>query len=122
MPTYQRVSEVSPYQIWDGATARAVHGERVTVGIIDLDPDVFVPEHRHGNEQVGFVIRGAVTMEIDGDERLLIPGDMYSIRGSVPHSAKAGPEGATVVDVFAPVRADWETAPRLSPSPGKWPS
>ncbi len=98
-----------------------MHGERLTVGIIDLDPAIFVPEHKHENEQLGFVLRGEVTMGIGGDERQLHPGDMYSIPGGVPHSAAAGPDGATVVDVFAPIRADWEKAPRMPASPGRWP-
>jgi hypothetical protein len=32
---------------------------------------------------------------------------MYVIPANVPHDAIAGPEGAVVVDVFAPVRDDW---------------
>ena len=121
MPTYQRVADLRPYRIWDGAVARAIHGERLTVGIIDLDPDLLVPEHAHQNEQLGFVLQGRVTMVIGGDERELQIGDTYSIPSGVPHSAKAGTHGATVVDVFAPIRADWEKVPRLPISEGRWP-
>jgi len=48
-------------------------------------------------------------------------GDAYRIASQVPHSATGGANGATFVDVFAPVRSDWDKAPRLKPFPGGWP-
>jgi len=119
--TYGSVSGLEPYAIWRGATARAIHGERLTVAVVDLEPDLQVPEHHHDNEQLGFVLKGHVTMVIAGASQRLGVGDTYVIPSNVPHSASTGPDGATVVDVFAPVRADWEQAARLDPSPGAWP-
>jgi quercetin dioxygenase-like cupin family protein len=121
MKTYHTVSELTPAKIWDGVLARPLNGERVTIGFVDLDPNVLVPEHRHENEQVGFVQRGSVTMTIAGEARELPVSGTYRIPSNVPHSAKAGAGGASVVDVFAPVRADWDKAPRLKPAPGRWP-
>ena len=88
---------------------------------VDLDPGSDVPEHQHENEQVGVVLRGSVTMTIAGESRELGPGETYSIPPNVRHSARGGPEGGTVIDIFAPVRSDWESAERLEPSPGAWP-
>jgi quercetin dioxygenase-like cupin family protein len=121
MSTFQKLSELIPRRIWDGAIARAIHAERVTVGFVDLDPGILVPEHRHENEQVGFVLQGMVKMIIAGDARDLQAGDAYTIPSGVPHSAEAGPDGATVVDVFSPVRTDWKSARQLEVSPGRWP-
>ena len=122
METFRAVADVPPARIWDGVLARPLNGERVTVGFVDIDPNVLVPEHRHENEQVGFVQRGSVTMTIAGESRELSVGGTYTIPSNVPHSAKAGAGGASVVDVFAPVRADWDKAPRLEPTPGRWPA
>ena len=121
METFRAVADVPPARIWDGVLARPLNGERVTVGFVDIDPNVLVPEHRHENEQIGFVQRGSVTMTIAGESRELSVGGTYVIPSQVPHSAKAGAGGASVVDVFAPVRADWDKAPRMKPSPGRWP-
>jgi quercetin dioxygenase-like cupin family protein len=121
MSTFTSFSTVRPYKIWAGAVARAVHGERVTMALIDLDPNLDIPEHHHVNEQLGFVVLGKVTMVIGGEEKELAAGDAYSIKSDVPHSARTGQEGATVIDVFAPVRSDWEKAERLEPSRGHWP-
>jgi unsaturated pyranuronate lyase len=121
MEIYRAIADLPPARIWDGVLARIVNGERLTIGFVDLDPNVLVPEHRHENEQVGFVLRGSVTMVVAGDARELGVGSTYTITSQVPHSAKAGPNGATVVDVFAPIRADWDKAPRVKPFPGGWP-
>jgi quercetin dioxygenase-like cupin family protein len=119
--TFDRVDGLRPYRIWDGAVARAVHGERITFAVVDLEPDVAVPQHQHPNEQVGTVLRGAITMTIAGESRSLTTGDTYVIPGDVPHAALVGPQGATVVDVFDPPREDWERLERLEPSSGAWP-
>ena len=78
-------------------------------------------EHRHPNEQLGFVLRGAVTFRVGEEERLLQPGGMWRIPSDVPHEVKAGPEGAVVVDIFAPPRSDWGALERLAPRPPRWP-
>ena len=44
MEIYRAVADVPPARIWDGVLARVVNGERVTVGFVDLDPNVQVPE------------------------------------------------------------------------------
>ena len=118
---FDSVAALRPYKIWKGATARAVQGERITMAVVDVDADQQVPEHSHDNEQLGFVLRGKITMTVAGVSRTLAVGETYSIPGNTPHSAATGPEGATVVDVFAPVRSDWEQVERLPPEPGLWP-
>ena len=121
MNVFQTVARLKPARIWDGVLARVVNGDRVTIGFVDIDPNAQVPEHRHENEQVGFVLRGSVTMVVDGQSRELRVGETYTIASQLPHSAKAGVGGVTVVDVFAPVRQDWKAAPTVEPFPGGWP-
>jgi quercetin dioxygenase-like cupin family protein len=119
--TFRALGDLRPYVLLDGITARAVNGERMTMAVVDLDPDLVMPEHHHENEQLGFIITGSLTFHIGAEARELGPGDTYSIPSHVPHHVVVGPDGCTVVDVFAPVRADWESAKRLAPSPGRWP-
>ena len=121
MGTFDRIHELRPYAIWEGTIARAVHGEQITMAVVELDPNVAVPEHRHVNEQLGFVARGSITMTVGGEARELGVGETYVIATDVPHAAVAGAEGATVVDVFSPPRQDWEGLERLEPSRAVWP-
>ena len=93
----------------------------MTLAAVDLEPGAVVAEHRHENEQLGFVIKGSVLFTIAGEKRQLQAGDTYAIPSNVPHHVVTGPEGATLVDVFAPVRADWEKLPRPDPFPPDWP-
>ncbi len=119
--TFRPVAELHPIVLADGVLARSVEGERMTLAVVDLEPNAVVAEHRHENEQLGFIIRGSMTMRI-GDEVLeLHAGDTYVIPSEVEHGAAAGPEGATVTDVFAPTRADWAGKEHRDPAPGSWP-
>ena len=122
MSAFTKFADLRPYQIWEGGVARAIHGHRITAAVIDLAPNIDIREHNHENEQVGFVLKGKVIMIIDGQARELSVGEGYLILSNVRHSARTGSDGATVVDMFAPVRADWEGATRLEPSSGSWPS
>lgn len=121
MSAYASLSELRPIRIWDSARARAVEGDRITLAVIDLDAGSKVPEHRHENEQVGIVLRGAITMTVAGEARTLGPGETYVIPSGAAHSAAAGPDGASVIDTFSPTRADWAALDRLEPGPGMWP-
>ena len=119
--TFESLRNIRPHALREGITARAVEGERMTMAVVDLAPDAVLPEHHHENEQLGFVIAGALTMKIGTEKRELHAGDTYAIPSHVPHDAVAGPQGATVADVFAPVRADWAELKRTEPSAGSWP-
>jgi quercetin dioxygenase-like cupin family protein len=110
-----------PINIWDGVVARRVQGERITLAIVELDPNAIVPEHRHPNEQNGMVIQGRVRFRVGDEERDLGPGGTWQILGDVPHSVVAGPDGAIVIDVFTPIRDDWDRFELLD-QPPVWPA
>ena len=116
------MGSVPPQQIWDGIVGRVVHGERLTLGLIELEPDAVLPEHQHDNEQLGMVIEGSITFRIGTERETLGPGGAYRIRSNVPHDAVIGSEGAVVIDVFAPVREDWKTLPDAEQRPPRWPA
>jgi quercetin dioxygenase-like cupin family protein len=121
MGNLEDLRDVAPKQIWAGVSARVVAGERITLAIVELEPGAVVPEHRHDNEQLGFVIQGSIRFTVDGETRDLGPGGTWRILGGTPHDAVAGDEGAVVVDVFSPVRSDWdEVAPGPTRVP-RWP-
>jgi quercetin dioxygenase-like cupin family protein len=121
MPELRDLASLTPIQIWEGVRARRVQGDQVTLAIVELDPGAVVPEHRHPNEQNGMVIRGEVRFRIGDEERRLGPGGTWRILGGVPHSVVTGPEGAVVIDVFAPIRSDWDALPTLEPEAPRWP-
>jgi quercetin dioxygenase-like cupin family protein len=118
---FANLGEIAPQRIWDGVAVRVVDGERLTLGIVELDADAVVPEHAHENEQLGIVLSGSLTFRVGGEERDLGPGGTWTIPANVPHEVRVGPEGAVVVDVFAPVRDDWSQLERQPPRDARWP-
>ena len=107
--------------VWDGVAARRIQGDRITLALIELDPDSVVPEHRHEYEQVGLVIRGRLSFRVAEETREVGPGDGWRILRDVPHSVAVGPDGATVVETFSPVRSDWDHLPVHESSRPRWP-
>jgi quercetin dioxygenase-like cupin family protein len=108
-------------QVWETVAARAIHGERQSLAVVELDPHAVVPEHRHVNEQLGIVISGSLEFRIGNETRALGPGETWTIPSNVPHEVTAGPDGAVVIDVFAPVRGDWEGLEKSPPREPRWP-
>ena len=60
MSVFADIGDVPPQQIWAGVVSRAVHGDRMTMGLIELDAGAVVPEHSHEPEQVGILLAGLV--------------------------------------------------------------
>ena len=121
MTIFSSLNEIPPQRIWDGVLARVVEGDRMSFAVVELAPNSIVARHQHPNEQIGIVLRGSFTFTIGDERRLLRTGDTYNIPAGVPHDAVTGPEGAVVIDVFAPVRADWSRFAREAPTPPVWP-
>ena len=116
------LEQIPPIQVFDGVRVRRVQGDLVTLAVVELDPHAVVPEHRHAAEQHGMVITGEMDFRVGDERRTLGPGGTWRIRSDVPHEAIAGPHGAVVIDVFAPIRTDWDALPPLEPSSPPWPS
>src|SRR5262249_14950992 len=112
---------IDPQGIWGGVVVRAVHGDRVTLGVVELEPDSHVAEHSHENEQLGLVLSGSVTFRIGDASRELGPGGIWLIPANAPHEVRTGPEGAVVIDVFAPTRDDWSALETPAPRAPRWP-
>jgi quercetin dioxygenase-like cupin family protein len=121
VPGFDDLQGLPVIQVWETVVARAVHGERQSLAVVELDPDAVVPEHKHENEQLGIVITGSLTFRIADETRELGPGETWTIPSNVPHEVTAGPEGAVVIDVFAPVRADWNELEHTEPHKPRWP-
>lgn len=115
------LADIPPIQVFDGVRVRRVQGDLVTLAVVELEPWAIVPEHRHPSEQHGMVITGQMDFRVGSERRTLGPGGTWRIRAEVSHEAKAGPDGAVVIDVFAPIRSDWDELPTLVPGSTVWP-
>ena len=121
MSKFSELAEVAPHLIWDGVAGRVVEGAQATLSVIELEANVVVPEHRHVNEQLGVLVAGSLTFRIADESRELRPGALWSIPADTPHEVHVGPEGAVVVEAFAPARSDWAALERLEGPAPRWP-
>jgi quercetin dioxygenase-like cupin family protein len=85
---------------------RVIHTANMTIARLHLKKGGVVPEHHHINEQVAFVVSGALKFNIGGVFQELRSGECLVIPPDVPHSVEVL-EDSDVIDTFAPGRADW---------------
>jgi quercetin dioxygenase-like cupin family protein len=65
-----------------------------------------VPLHHHENEQITYILEGALLFTLEGREIIVRAGEVLVIPPNVPHSAEAL-EDTIDLDVFTPPRQDW---------------
>ena len=68
-----------------------------------------VPQHAHANEQITYILKGALRFWLgeDGQREIVVrAGEVLVIPSELPHRALALEETLDV-DVFTPPRQDW---------------
>ncbi|HZX95984.1 MAG TPA: cupin domain-containing protein [Myxococcales bacterium] len=88
---------------------RMITGERMMITHVYLKKGCVVPRHQHANEQITYVLEGALRFRLGpaGDEQVDVrAGEVLTIPPDLPHSAEAL-EDTLDVDVFDPPRQDW---------------
>ena len=83
-----------------------VVGQEIMLARVLLKKGCIVPEHSHHNEQLTYVLDGALKFWIDGREIVVHAGEVLCIPAHMPHKAEAL-EDTVDLDVFNPPRADW---------------
>ncbi len=86
-----------------------ITGERTMLAHVYLKKGAVVPMHSHDNEQITYVLEGALKFRIGngGPDRLVVrTGEVLHLPSNVPHEAEAL-EDTIDVDVFTPPRQDW---------------
>jgi quercetin dioxygenase-like cupin family protein len=74
-----------------------------------LDKGAIVPKHQHHNEQLTYIVAGALHFWIGDDQKqevIVRAGEVLHIPSNVWHKAEAL-EDTIDIDVFSPPREDW---------------
>ncbi|HUH13384.1 MAG TPA: cupin domain-containing protein [Longimicrobiales bacterium] len=104
-----RWDEMPKEKVTDTLSRRLVTGERIMLAHVYLDKGCIVPRHSHENEQMTYILEGALRFHIgeEGEQEVIVrAGEVLHIPSHVPHMAEAL-EDTLDVDIFAPPRADW---------------
>jgi len=83
-----------------------VVGQEIMLARVLLKKGCIVPLHSHHNEQLTYILDGALKFWIDGQEIVVNAGETLCIPANMPHKAEAL-EDTIDLDVFTPPRADW---------------
>lgn len=114
MPTESAVrhfrwDDVEKEQVTDMLDRKLITGDRMMLAHVHLKKGCIVPKHSHENEQLTWIVAGALRFWIgeEGAQEIVVnAGEVLHIPSNVPHKAEAL-EDTLDVDIFSPPRADW---------------
>ncbi len=93
-----------------GIETRVFAGEKAVFSVVSFEPGSEGSIHSHPEEQWGVLLEGSGIRIQDDIEVAVGSGDFWRTPGGVAHGFRAGPDGAKVLDVFAPPREAYRTA------------
>jgi len=102
-----RQQDIPVMELIPGARNYIVSTERITVSFVTLEPDIYVPPHRHEPEQIVIVNEGACDFMVDGKLYHLEKGDILTIPPNVAHGNYSSSRGLQMIEVFSPPRYDF---------------
>jgi quercetin dioxygenase-like cupin family protein len=106
---HYRWEELPAEKLKDGLTRRLITSDRMMIAHVYLEKGVDVPRHSHENEQISYILEGALKFHLgaNGEREVIVrAGEVLVIPSYLPHSALAL-EDTLDVDVFNPPRQDW---------------
>jgi quercetin dioxygenase-like cupin family protein len=95
--------------VTDLISRRLVTADRMMLAQVYLKKGAVVPRHSHENEQLTYILEGALRFRIGENlerEVVVKAGEVLVLPSHVPHEAEAL-EDTLDVDVFSPPRQDW---------------
>jgi quercetin dioxygenase-like cupin family protein len=108
-PTFYRWDSMKKERVSDMLERRLITGDRMMLAHVYLKKGCIVPKHSHENEQLTYILEGALKFWIGEDGAMEITvraGEVLLIPSNVPHKAEALEETLDV-DIFSPPRQDW---------------
>lgn len=94
-------------ELTKGITTRVYPGDEAMISVVRVEPNAEGTVHSHPQEQWGLLIRGSAT-RLQGENTFEVrEGDFWRTPGNVRHGVIGGPDGAVILDVFAPPRAEY---------------
>lgn len=104
---FTSIDQIPVRQIMDVAIhGRYIHGDRSTLGDVELGADTVIPIHDHPHEQLTYLLEGSMHFVVGEETLTMKQGDIAIIPGGVSHGGRTISR-CRVIDVFAPARDDY---------------
>lgn len=78
--------------------ARMLREGFATINEYDDPPNEVFPDHDHPADQLLVVLKGEISVTMNGETTMLQPGEEMFFPAKTIHSAKVGPEGCLYLD------------------------
>src|SRR5215203_1280386 len=107
--TFYRWDEMPKEKVTEMLDRRLITADRMMLAHVYLKKGAIVPQHSHENEQLTYILQGALHFWIgeNGEEEVTVrSGEVLVIPSNVKHKAEAL-EDTLDVDIFSPPRQDW---------------
>ena len=107
--THYRWDEIPLETVTDMLDRRLITGDRMMLAHVYLKKGCIVPKHSHENEQLTYILEGALLFTLGEDQSVEVTvsaGEVLHIPSNLPHKAVAL-EDTLDVDIFTPPREDW---------------
>ena len=104
-----RWDDIPRERVTDEIDRKLITGDRIMLAHVFLKQGSVVPMHSHENEQLTYLLGGALKFWIgneDAEPIVVREGEVLHIPSNVPHKAEAL-EDTFDVDIFSPPRQDW---------------
>lgn len=107
-----RWDEIDLQKVTEMMSQKVISGRSQMLAQTYLKQGALVPLHRHDNEQMTYVLQGALRFQVAGEVMIVREGEVLLIAAGTPHQAEAL-EDTFQLDIFSPPRAEW-----ISDEPG----
>ncbi len=107
--TQYKWNDIPKEQLSDSLARRLITGDRMMLAHVYMKKGCVIPRHSHENEQLTYILEGALHFYIGEDETEEVTvraGEVLHIPSNIPHKAVAL-EDTLDVDIFSPPRQDW---------------
>jgi quercetin dioxygenase-like cupin family protein len=103
---HTRWDDIQLEKLNDQIGRQFIVGTDMMIARVLLKKGAVVPMHQHLNEQISYILEGALFFTVGGKEVTVRAGEVLCIPPHVPHEARAL-EDTVDLDIFNPPRQDW---------------
>ena len=104
-----RWTDIPEERVTDVISRKLITGDGLMLAQVYLKKGAVVPQHSHHNEQLTYILSGALHFYLGADrahEVTVRAGEVLHLPSNLPHEAHAL-EDTLDVDIFNPPRQDW---------------
>lgn len=96
-------------EVLENGVIRTIKGHIEDLMVVELqwNKGMVGAVHSHPHRQCGYILRGRFEAELNGEKKLLGPGECFYAEANVPHGLVCLEDDSLMLDIFTPMRKDF---------------